>query len=149
MLDAVLQRGRDLLAGAADLHDQPRSRRSTTRRDLLSLRGSTPGATGHDPHAQAELVSHHVLQPARRRAVAELDLELDLVHAAGLGVEGDPELARPVTPRTASSIADGYTFMPRMTTMSSVRPTIPPGSQRSSWPPGQRSSVLSTTSPVR
>ena len=55
----------------------------------------------------------------------------------------------PLTWRTASSMADGYTFIPRITTMSSVRPTIPPGSQRPSWPAGQRSSVFTTASPVR
>ena len=55
----------------------------------------------------------------------------------------------PGTLRTASSIEDGCTFIPRITTMSSVRPTMPPGSQRSSWPSGHGSAEFTTASPVR
>ena len=46
-------------------------------------------------------------------------------------------------------MADGYTFIPRITTMSSALPTMPPGSQRSFDPQRQLSPVLTTMSPVR
>src|SRR3954454_11305214 len=54
----------------------------------------------------------------------------------------------PSNSRRICSIAEGNTFMPRMTTMSSVRPRMPCGSQRPGCPAPHGSAWRSTTAPA-
>ena len=108
-LDVVLDLGRDLLARAADRRVAPAARRRWPRahgrpasrsarrppaapcpRSAAARRAPT-GTTRTRRPSCWRITSWSVRAAA---PLAELDLELDLVHAARLGVEGEPELAR-------------------------------------------------------
>ena len=112
LLDVVLDLDGHLLAGAAD-RPRRRPRRVARAASARVLTARPPGRAlvdhparlavgarqhaGRDRHDRTRRPSCWRMiscSSRARRALLELDLELDLVHAARLGVEGDAELAR-------------------------------------------------------
>jgi len=67
------------------VHDAP---------DLSLVARQHAGGHRHDAHADPQLLAHELLQLARLPTPGKLDLDLDLVHPAALGVERDAESPR-------------------------------------------------------